>query len=178
MNRLVSKLKNTVTQKATLHYFDNIVSPSVDDYLKDVENERKAFIASILLFHTIDYLKFDTKSKDSSVYDHIKEIIKEDNPNYVYSLDLVRDVCNCAKHCHLEKRAGSRRVDDVDAIKYREHEGPSLFNAPFSSSTFNNSGVYVQTKNELGLVPLEPAIRALYKALTAIINIKLKTEEN
>lgn len=178
MNRLVSNLKKTITQKDTLYYFDNIVIPSVDDYFADVLDERKAFIASILLFHTIDYLNNDPKIKDSHVYGQIKEYIKRDNPNDVYALDLVRDVCNCAKHCHLKKKVNDRIVDDVNSINYREHDGFGLFNAPFSSSTFNNSGVYVRTKNEVKLVPLEPAIRALYKALIAFINIKLKADIN
>ena len=178
MNRLVSNLKNTVIQKSTLYYFDNIVIPSIEDYLKDVLNVRKAFIASILLYHTIDYLKYDAKKKDSSIYDQVKELIKKDNPNDDKSFALVRDVCNCAKHCHLVKQVNDRIVDDVNSIKPRDHGGSSLFNASFSSSTFNNSGIYVRTRKELSLLPLEPAIRALYKALSAIINIKLKTEEN
>lgn len=171
MNRLVSKLRNTVIQKDTSYYLDNIVIPSVEDYFDDVVNERKAFIAAILLFHTIDYLTCDCNKKYSLVYDQVNKFIEENNPNDAYALDLVRDVCDCAKHCHLTKRINDRIVDSVDSINNQDHEGFGLFNAPFSFSTFDNSGIYVRTKKESKLVPLEPAIRALYNALISLKKI-------
>ena len=78
-------------------YFEEIVKPTVDDFLKDKTNIRKGRLAAIVLDHMRDYrvIQLDIKSeKKVSPTEVLLNEIKQE----CFDLVLIRDVCNASKH--------------------------------------------------------------------------------
>lgn len=138
MNESLTEIQEAF--EALYEYFEHIVKPTVDEYLKaDLNNIRRACLACIVIEHIEDY---------------IRESYEKVNPDANYTerqqypeISLIKDVGDATKHFILTRSKKKRNICNVHDIAYRPHEGASFFNAPFSEATFNNEGIYVTAKD-------------------------------
>ena len=127
-------MNNKSSEKSLIDYFDTVVKPTVEEFLKQQNDLRRARLACIVLYHTLDYIKYVPKID-------IRYITND--TDFIY----VRDVCNATKHFKLKRNKVSRKINSTEQIKYHPHTGGGLFTAPFGGATFNNSGIYVETND-------------------------------
>ena len=103
------------TSNITVEFFDNVVKPTVDEYLARPENVRRGRLAAIALNHVVDYWHEDTHESLTA----IRATLRADTPIPGYpdhsSSDVLRDVADASKHAKLN-RADSR-LTNADQVK-------------------------------------------------------------
>ena len=114
-------------------YFENIVKPTVDEYLSGTGrfSIRRAKLAAIVLEHMIDYYDMEysdshATSSDRDRKNKIRRKIEEQCPSY----SIVRSVADATKHKSLSRT--DKNIKDVKQITCP----PGLFQAPFSQGYF------------------------------------------
>ncbi len=136
-------MKEINLQKAfeTLYeYFEHIVKPTVDEYLKgDLNDIRRAFLSCIVIEHIEDYIR--------ESYDKVNPDVKYNKRRQYPEISLIKDVGDATKHFILTRNEEKRNIHNVHDIAYRSHEGASFFDAPFGEATFNNEGIYITAKD-------------------------------
>lgn len=112
-----------MTISADLHdYFYNTVKPTVNEFLADKTNIRKARVAAIVLYHMHDYVKEDNVANAS--YRNMKGRI-------ALMRDAVRAAANATKHRKLTSPHIASTAQQVSASNH-----PGLFQAPFGVGVF------------------------------------------
>ena len=103
------------TSNITVEFFDNVVKPTVDEYLARPENVRRGRLAAIALNHVVDYWHEDTHESLTV----IRAALRDDTPIPGHpghsSSDVLRDVADARKHAKLN-RADSR-LTNADQVK-------------------------------------------------------------
>lgn len=82
-------------------YYEEIVKPTVAEFLNHKYGLRKGRLAAIVLDHMRDYrvIQLDIRKEGrKSATEVLMDSIKED----CFDLVLIRDVCNASKHCYLK----------------------------------------------------------------------------
>ncbi|MFO1173211.1 MAG: hypothetical protein U1E49_19870 [Hyphomicrobiaceae bacterium] len=85
-------------------YFNEIALPTVQEFKKDRQSRRHAYLACIAVFHVMNYLAEARSEKKAKT---VQDIVKADLGE---SFHVVRVVCNSAKHL---------RLDDKHEIEFR-----------------------------------------------------------
>lgn len=143
-------------------YFENIVKPTVDEYLSEEGrfNIRRAKLAALVLEHMVDYYYvefFDeettSKNKEKESKKEIRRKIEEQCPSY----SIARAVADATKHRKLTRT--DKNIKDVKQVTCP----PGLFQAPFPQGYFaESSGIYIL--NDSGeMVSVEKPLRELLK---------------
>ncbi|EKT4506127.1 hypothetical protein [Pseudomonas juntendi] len=117
-----------MTINAALDYLENTVKPTVQEFLNDKSNVRRARLAAIVTYHVWDYLgvvgnrQFKEKTKP--------EHLLPDKHNQLM-IQTVRAAADASKHFNLEFKHVATHADQVVA-----EESPGLFGAPFGEGIF------------------------------------------
>ena len=163
-------------------YFEEIVKPTVDDFLKDKTNIRKGRLAAIVLDHMRDYrvIQLDIKSeKRVSPTEVLLNEIKQE----CFDLVLIRDVCNASKHCILRSYSkdqsnvkNPRNLTKTSDIRSEKNAG--IFGAPFGTSEalFGESNqVYMKFDQEITLKDKAVSSRFLHESINEVLEYWQKT---
>ncbi len=142
-------------------YFENIVKPTVDEYLSwtgrcDI---RRAKLAAIVLEHMIDYYDLEYSNKEITKDDRIrKREIREKIEQQCPSYSIVRSVADATKH-RLIERENEKNIKGVEQVKY----SPGFFEAPFGEGCFAEAIEVCLEKDNGDRVSVEKPIRELLK---------------
>ncbi len=104
-------------------FIERFVLPTVDEFSHAPLNERRGFLAAIMVNHIADYA---TITKDGQRVNRIRSL--DDPPE----LQILKDVADAAKHSVLT--SDNRTVKNSGQIE-RLHE-PGFFQAPFGQGVF------------------------------------------
>lgn len=142
-----------MTIDAARDYFDEIVKPTIMEFLSDTSNLRKGRLAAIVLYHTWDYLGL---SGDEAKPEKILAINNE-----ILMAETIRAAANSSKHFQLKRPHIAKNADQLVAER---NEG--LCGAPFPDAYFGEANdVYLllnedeQKKYGCKIVTLATAVR-------------------
>lgn len=151
-------------------YYEEIVKPTVTEFLNHKYDLRKGRLAAIVLDHMRDYrvIQLDIRKEGrKNATEVLMDSIKED----CFDLVLIRDVCNASKHCILKAYSPDRpevvtprTLTKTDNIKAEKNEG--IFCAPFSESMFGESNyVFIKFDQPIALNGEMISSRFLYESI-------------
>ncbi len=148
--------------KALYDYFENIVKPTVDEYLSGTGrcDIRRAKLAAIVLEHMIDYYDLEYSDKEITKSDKKrKEEIRIKIGQRCPSYSIVRSVADATKHRLLTRK--DENIKDIEQVKCPH----GLFEKPFGEGCFVQSIEVYLEKDNGDKVSVEEHIRELLKFL-------------
>ena len=89
---------STVPLMSPCEYMEKIVVPTVQEFMADRGNQRRAYAACGVAFHLCDYL---FRAEGTSLT-QVRQAIRAPAPD---AFDIVDGVCNGSKHCGRDKGA-------------------------------------------------------------------------
>ncbi len=136
-NEILENLKNF------FEYFHKIVKPTVEEYMEGHVDERRLYLACIVLYHTKDY-----KNQCKEFIDKFIENNNDlKNPFTSNDFQIINDICDITKHAKIDRYTNKRLILDKKSITINyTHVGEGLFNVPFGEATFNNAGIFANSK--------------------------------
>ncbi|RCN59110.1 hypothetical protein [Acidiferrobacter thiooxydans] len=114
------------TYPRTTEFFDNVVKPSVDEYLARPEDIRRGRLAAIVLNHMVDYWCVDTASGDTrkereAALEDARAALRADTPipsHPGYSAaDIIRDLADASKHAELTRKNPQPQLTHAGQVK-------------------------------------------------------------
>jgi hypothetical protein len=132
-----------------LYFFEKIVTPTVQEFRDDPLNIRRGLLASIVLYHVVDYYvifknTFNSGGTELKRTEVTKELISV-NPGFQH----IQDVANASKHNILT--LGKPLTTNSNQIA---RNGDGLFNAPLGEGFFLNQIEIIITLDDGVIVPL------------------------
>ncbi|MFK9072892.1 MULTISPECIES: hypothetical protein [Proteus] len=119
----------TENKTSAIKFYNEIVKPTVDDFLHERTSIRKGFLAAIVINHIKDYLYDNYGKKD--IKTKINASLYAECPH----LNTISDICNAAKHHVLSnKRSVIKSSEQVSQTNI-----PSLFEVPFGEGGFSEA---------------------------------------
>lgn len=154
----------------TTDFFTSTVKPTVNEYIENVRDIRRARLSAIVLYHLADYLALEgyTGKDRNKMGELIKEIRKEliaKCPEF----SLIRDVADATKHAKLFVAKRSER--ELSTSK-QITGSPGIFQAPFGEGVFGEAAIVFVILDNGTQKPLEPAISAVMKMWEEKLNFK------
>lgn len=86
-------------------YFCEIALPTLDEFLRDNSNVRLAFLSSISVIHTLDYI-YENREVSYEVAKEKREKYVREQRRKDLHFDIVYDFANASKHCKLRTDKG------------------------------------------------------------------------
>lgn len=162
-------------------YYENIVKPTVQEFIENKHDIRKGRIAAIVLDHMRDYwaIYLDQHEKWSITETILKDEIYELCPDAA----LIRDVCNATKHGLLRISTNDKNIPksihSTHQIKSEQNEG--LFVGGFGSMFGESNYVYINFEHENEVNNKSLKQRFLFEVVSVVRDYwekKLDSEKN
>lgn len=113
------------TSRLTKEFFEEVVKPTVDEYLARPEDIRRGRLAAIVLNHMVDYWCVDTASGDTrkereAVLEDARAALRADTPipsHPGYSAaDIIRDLADASKHAKLTRKNPQPQLTNAEQV--------------------------------------------------------------
>jgi hypothetical protein len=129
-------------------YLDEIVGPTIEDFRKEPTSRRRAFLACVALFHTVDYLAAQRGSPNSK---NLRKQLRKGNPDFA----IVDRMAHAFKH----SKSGSAASPDNKPLRAQEvfSRPPAFWGvAQWDISRWGDTvgGVEIENERELDLLDL------------------------
>ena len=136
-------------------FFNSIVKPTADEFLRDVRNIRRGCLAAIVLFHMADYWDIENNSNPTprTLKTLHGDLIKN-CPEFLF----IRDVANASKHHRLTINPNPPRSLSSSEDITRTF---GLFEAPFGMGAFNEAIEVIITLDDGTSRPFSPIVRTV-----------------
>ena len=114
------------TSNIAVEFFEEVVKPTVDEYLARPEDIRRGRLAAIVLNHMVDYWSVDTASGDTrkereAALEDARAALRADTPipNHPgYSAaDIIRDLADASKHAKLDRKSPPPQLTHAEQVK-------------------------------------------------------------
>jgi hypothetical protein len=135
-------------------HFTTIVRPTADEFLSNVRDIRRGFLAAGLLYHLVDYWDLENNPTKHSL-DTMRQSLIKICPEFA----LIRDVADASKHAQLTRPVKpARKLSSSNQIR----RSPFFVHAPFSEGAVFDENVGVLVKLDDGTIrPLSGIVRAV-----------------
>jgi hypothetical protein len=133
-------------------YFTTIVRPTADEFLSNVGDIRRGFLAAIVLYHLVDY--WDLENNPTK---HSLEAMRQSLVKLCPDFALIRDVADASKHAQLTRREPPLKLSSSEQIT----QTPGLFRAPFGFGVFSQAVEVLVKLNDETSRPLAGIVRAV-----------------
>jgi hypothetical protein len=138
-------------------HFTTIVRPTAKEFLSDVRDVRRGFLAAIVLYHMADYLDWESNPTQNSSKTLLlrRQALISKCPEFA----IIRDVADASKHAQLRPATPPRDPSSSDQIT----QSFVLFRAPFGESAFEEAaaaGVLVTLEDGKSM-PLAGLVQAV-----------------
>ncbi len=120
------------TSNVTVEFFDNVVKPTVDEYLARPEDIRRGRLAAIVLNHMVDYWCVDTLEKKEATHAALRTDTPIPNHPGYWSVGIIRDLADASKHANLERK--SRTLTNAEQVE--QHFIVVYGTAPYGTVAF------------------------------------------
>lgn len=119
------------TSKIANKFFEEIVKPTVDEYLTQRQDIRRGRLAAIVLNHLVDYWHVDTGESKNTIHAALRaDTLIPNHPGYSFA-GIVRDLADASKHAKLTRKNPPPQLTDAGQVQ--QHCIGALNTAPLNT---------------------------------------------
>lgn len=105
------------TSNITVEFFNNVVEPTVDEYLARPEDIRRGRLAAIVLNHMVDYWHVDTGEDKNTIHAVLRADTPIPNHPGYSAAGIIRDLADASKHAKLDRKKPPPQLTDAGQVK-------------------------------------------------------------